>query len=156
MTYSEIDWFFTWKLFHWEFCWIYLALSVPIRFILVKGINRTSVRSKTLYVATSSVTLSLASTWFPVLPIIAGAFLAVTTRRFRSESLLISVPLLAVSLAIETSLIDAALFRVLLKQTVKQRLAMVFVANAVNAAIALTLGLIWAIHHMPVIEAALH
>jgi len=155
MTYSEIDWLVTWKLFHWEFCWIYLALGTPIRLILARRFE-TTLQRKILYLAVSNITLSLASTWFPVIPVIAGSLLTFLAGNPRGESLLISVPVVAVSLGTETSVIDAALLRLLLKSSVKPRLAALFIANLVNAILAVVLGLLWAVRHMPTFEAALN
>lgn len=153
MTYSGIDWLVTWKLFHWEFCWIYLALGIPIRLILTRGFE-TTMQRKILYLAVCNIILSLASTWFPVVPVIAGALL-LAGHTF-GLSLLISAPVVAVALAIETSVIDAILLRPLLKSSVRPRLAALLVANLVNATLALTLGLFWALRHMPIFEAALN
>ena len=154
MTYSEIDWFLTWKLFHREFFCIYVAVSVPIRLILARGFNTTSQGRGILYIAVSSITLSLASAWFPVIPIVVGAI--ALAGHPGGVSLLISAPLIAVSLAVETYFIDLILVRLFLRPVENRRYAAVLVANIVNAICAVTLGLAWAIHHMPTFEAALN
>ncbi len=71
------------------------------------------------------------------------------------ESILISAPIIAVSLGIETALVDAILFRLLLKDPVNGWSGPFFIANILNAAIALALGVAWAFHHMPSFVAAL-
>lgn len=133
---------------------MYLAVSVPIRFILARGFDSISRGRRSLYVAVSSVTLSLASTWFPVIPFVVGAL--TLAGHPGGESLVISVPVVALSMGIENSCIDAILLRLVLRRTVNRRYAAVLVANIVNAATALILGLIWAIHYMPTFEAGLH
>jgi hypothetical protein len=143
-----------WRLFHYQFCWIYLALGVPIRLILAGRFKAASVGKTNLYVLASSLISSIVSTWFPVVPIIAGAVLILVAGHPAGESILISVPLVAVSLAIETAFVDAILLRRLLKN-VNRRFMALLIANLLNAAIALALGLLWAFHHMPTFIAAL-
>ncbi len=55
-----------------------------------------------------------------------------------------------ISIGIETAFLDAVLFRVLLKESEKNRFVGLLIANILNASIALTLGLAWAFHHMPI------
>jgi hypothetical protein len=64
------------------------------------------------------------------------------------ESLLIGVPLVAISIGIETAFL-AVLFRMSLKESLKKRSASLLIANILNASIALALGLAWAFHHLP-------
>lgn len=71
------------------------------------------------------------------------------------ESILIGVPLVAVSLAMETAFVDAMLLRLLLKESVNRRFMALLIANLLNATIGLALGLLWAFHHMPTFIAAL-
>jgi hypothetical protein len=65
------------------------------------------------------------------------------------ESLVIGVPLVAISMGIETAFLDALLFRMLLKASAKKRFVSLLIANVLNASIALTLGLAWAFHDLP-------
>jgi len=53
-------------------------------------------------------------------------------------------------MGIETALLDAVLFRMLLKEFGKKRFMTLLIANILNASIALALGLAWAFHHMPI------
>jgi len=156
MAYSKIDWVVIWKLFHYQFCWIYLALGVPIRLILVRHFKTASVGKTILYVVVSSAISSLASTWFPVIPILAGALLTFVAGHSAGESLVISAPLVGVSLGIETSFIDGILLRLLLKSAINRRFVALLIANLVNATIAVALGLLWAFHRMPTFIAALN
>jgi len=69
--------------------------------------------------------------------------------------LLIGVPLVALSIGIETAIVDAVLLRWLLKESVKRQFVRLFITNILNASIALGLGLTWAFHHLPTFIAAL-
>ena len=151
---SSIDWLVTWKLFHHEFFWIYLVLAVPIRLILAGILETTTWRKRIVYVVVSSLVLSFASTWFPIIPVIAGSLLLIGHPN--GQSLVISAASVGVALGLQALVIDAAAFRLLLKTPVKPRLAALVAANLANAILALTLGLWWAIRHMPTFEAALN
>jgi hypothetical protein len=70
------------------------------------------------------------------------------------NSFLIGVPLVAISMGIETALLDAVLFRMLLKESGRKQFVPLLIANVFNASIALALGLTWAFHHLPVFEAS--
>ncbi len=154
MKYSSIDWLVTWKLFHYEFFWIYLSLGIPIRLILAGHLKIVLRKKRIFYLAASNLVLSLANTWFPIIPVIAGSLLLIGHPN--GQSLVISGALVGVSLGLQALVIDAAAFRLLVKTPVKPRLAALLVANLVNAILALTLGLLWAIRHMPTFEAALN
>jgi len=155
MTVSKIDWVVMWKLFHYEFCWIYLSVGVLIRLVLARRVRPASLGKTSLYVVASSTVSSLLSTWFPIAPILGGAMLIFIGGHSAGESILISAPIIAVSLGIETALVDAILFRLLLKDPVNGWSGPFFIANILNAAIALALGVAWAFHHMPSFVAAL-
>jgi hypothetical protein len=58
------------------------------------------------------------------------------------------------SMGIATAFLDAVLFRVLLKESVKKRFMSLLIANILNASIALALGLAWVFHHMPIFLAS--
>ena len=70
------------------------------------------------------------------------------------ESLLIGLPLVAISMGIETALLDALLFRLLLEQPVKKRFVSLLIANILNASTALVLGLAWVSHDLPIFVAS--
>src|SRR5690348_126349 len=118
MNYSGINWLVAWKLFHYEFFWIHLSLGVPIRLVFAgRRFKTASVRKRILYVAFSSVTSSLVSTWFPIIPLIGGTLLTVVAGQSVGESFVIGAPLIGVLLGVETSFIDAILVRLVLKST---------------------------------------
>jgi len=71
-----------------------------------------------------------------------------------AESRLISVPIVAVAMGVESALLNAALFRVLLKQPVKGRFVSLLIASISNASIALALVLAWEFHHPTIFLAA--
>jgi hypothetical protein len=56
-------------------------------------------------------------------------------------------------MGIETAFLDAVLFRLLLKESVKKRFVSLLIANILNASIALALGLAWAFRHLPIFVA---
>jgi hypothetical protein len=159
MTATRIDWVVMWKLFHNHFFWIYVTLGIPLRLILVRRLKVAPASKTTLYVFLSSFTSSLLCTWFPIIPIISGAVLILivgdAAGHAAGESLLIGVPLVAFSMAIETAVVDAVLLRWFLKESVNKRLVRLLVTNLLNASIALVLGLAWEFHHMPIFIAAL-
>lgn len=159
MAVSRIDWVVMWKLYHYQFFWIYLALGVPLRLILAGGFKPVLANKTSLYASVSSLASSLLSTWFPIVPIISGAVLMAAAGdlagQAAGESLLFGVPLVAVSMAIETAFVDALLFRLFLKASVDRRFMTLFITNIMNAALALALALAWAFHHLPIFIAAL-
>ena len=150
MTYSRIDWVVMWKLFHVQFFWIYLALGIPIRFVAVRRFGAASSRKTGLSVVVASFASSVFGTWLPIAPIFGvGLPLGLLGKTAVGESFLIGVPLVAISMGIETAFLDAVLFRMLLKESVKKRFVSLLIANILNASIALALGLAWAFHHLP-------
>jgi hypothetical protein len=61
------------------------------------------------------------------------------------------VPMVALLMGVETALLDAIFVRALLKGSARVGfMALLLVANVLNAAIALALGLAWAHRHMPI------
>jgi hypothetical protein len=153
MTFSKIDWVVMWKWYHDQFFLVYLALGIPLRFAAARRFGGSGSR-KSLSVVLASFASSIFSTWLPVIPIICVAALDFAAGDSAGESLLVGVPLVAFSMGIETALLDAALFRVLSKESVKNRFASLLIANILNASIALALGLAWAFHHPPIVVAA--
>jgi hypothetical protein len=154
MIVSKIDWTVTWKLFHYQFCWIYLSVGVPIRLFFGR-VKAVSLSKAGLYAIASSSLASLVSTCLPVVPLVGGAILVSVAGHTSSESILISAPIVAVSMGAETALVDAISFRVLLKGSVRVRFGALLIINILNATIALALGLAWAFRHMPIFIAAL-
>ena len=65
------------------------------------------------------------------------------------SSLTYPVPMVAVLMGVETALLDAIYVRVLLRGSARVGFMALLVANVLNAAIALALGLAWAYRHMP-------
>ena len=156
MTFPSIDWVVMWKLFHNQFFWIYLAFGIPIRFLAVRRFRAASASKTSLSVVVASFAASIFTTWLPIVPILGvGLPLSLIGRTAVGESLLIGVPLVAIAMGIETAFLDAVLFRVLLKESIKKRLMSLLIANILNASIALALGLAWAFHHMPIFLAFL-
>lgn len=150
MTASRFDWVVMWKLFHLQFFWIYLTLAIPIRFVTARHFGAASSRKTNLSVVVASFASSLFSTWLPIVPILGvGLPLGLLGRTAVGESTLIGVPLVAISMGIEATFLDAVLFCLLLKESVKERFVSLLIANVLNAAIALALGLAWAFHHLP-------
>jgi hypothetical protein len=154
MTLSRIDWVVMWKLFHYQFFCTHLAIGIPLRLVAARSFGPASASKTSLSVVVTSFASSIFSTWLPVVPVICGGVLAVTVGVAYGESFLIGVPLVAVSMGIETAFLDAVLFRVLLKESIKKRLGVLLVANTLNAAIAFAVLLAWASHHMPIFIAA--
>jgi hypothetical protein len=148
-----------WKLFHYHFFWIYLILGIPLRLVLVRGFNAVPASKTRLYVVISAFASSLMCTWFPIVPIIFGAALILAAGdaagHAAGESLLIGVPLVAVSMGIETAFADAMLLRCLLREFVNRQFLRLLITNILNASIALAFGLAWAFKHLPIFVAAL-
>jgi hypothetical protein len=57
-------------------------------------------------------------------------------------------------MGIETALLDAVLFCMLLKESGRKQFVPLLIANVFNVSISLALGLTWAFHHLPVFEAS--
>jgi hypothetical protein len=105
----------------------------------------------------ASVASSIFSTWLSIAPILGvGLPLGLLGKTGVGESLLIGVPLVAISMGVETAFLDAVLFHLLLKEPVKKRFVSLHIANILNASIALALGLAWAFHHLPTFVANAH
>ena len=159
MTVPKIDWVVMWKLFHFQFFWIYATLGVLLRVVLMRSFKMVQSRQTRLYIGMSSFASSLLCTWFPVFPIILVGMLMLAVRDARGraigESLLISGPLVVVSIGMETAIVDAVLMHWLLRQSGKRKLVRLFVMNMMNAVIALAVGLAWAFRHPPNFVAAL-
>jgi hypothetical protein len=153
MTFSRIDWVVMWKLYHVKFFWIYLALGIPLRFVAARSFGAST--SKTTFsVVVASFVSSVFCTWLPIVPVICCAALVLAGARAVVELRLISVPVVAVAMGIETVFLDAALFRMLLKQPVKRRFVSLLIANTLNASIALAVVLAWEFHHPTIFLAA--
>jgi hypothetical protein len=122
------------------------------------GFQGSSGEQNESYIVVSSFASSLLCTWFPIVPIISGAVLILAAGgaagHAAGESLPIGVPLVAVSMGMETAFVDAVLMRWLLKESAKQFVRLL-ITNILNASIALALGLAWALHHLPLFIAAL-
>ena len=146
----RIDWVVMWKLFHIQFFWVYLALGIPVRFVVIRRFGAASSRKAGLSVVVASFVSSVFGTWLPIAPVFGvGLPLGLLGKTAVGESLLIGVPLVAISMGIETASLDAVLFGMLLKESVKKRFVSLLIANILNASIALALGLAWAFHHLP-------
>src|ERR1700676_5195261 len=122
MTFSKIDWVVMWKWYHDQFFLTYLALGIPLRLAAARRFGGSGSR-KRLSVVITSFASAIFSTWLPIIPIISVAALDFAAGDSVGESLLFGVPLVAFSMAIETALLDTALFRVLSKEPVKNRFA---------------------------------
>lgn len=155
MIVAKIDWTVMWKLFHYQFCWIYLSAGIPIRLFFARRVNPVSLGKTAVYAIASSALASLVNTWLPIIPLVGGAILVNIVGYAASASTLITVPMVAVSMGLETALVDAVLCRVLLKGAARVRFRALLVLNTLNAIIALALGLAWAFSHMPIFIAAL-
>jgi len=144
------SWAVMWKLFHRQFWWICLVVGVPIRFLLARWGNTTSATKAGSYAIASGIVASTVSTWFPVIPLAGGAILLNLFENAASESsLTYPVPMVAVLMGVETALLDAIFVRVLLRGSARVGFMALLVANVLNTAIALALGLAWAYRHMP-------
>lgn len=152
MIVSKVDWVIMWKLFHYQFWGICLCVGVPVRFLLARQGKTMSARMAFLYAIASSLLASTLSTWFPVIPLAGGAILVNLAGPASGESTLITVPMVAVLMGVETALLDMIFFRIL-KNSPHVRFRVVLVINILIAALALTLGLAWAYRHMPIFVA---
>jgi hypothetical protein len=155
MSESKITWVIMWKFFHYQFWWIYLGIGVPMRLFLARRLKTVSLGKAVLYATTSSLLASFLSTWFPVIPLAGGAILINTAGYAASESTLITVPMVAVLMGLESALVEAVFVRVALKGSACVRFRELLALNTLNATIALALGLLWAFRHMPIFIAAL-
>ena len=130
-----------------------MVVGVPIKFLLARWGKTTSATKAGSYAIASSVVVSTLSTWFPVIPLAGGLILV---NLFSSESNpAYPVPMVAVLMGVETAFLDAIFVRLLLKGSARVGFMALLVANVLNAAIALALGLAWAHRHMPIFIAAL-
>lgn len=155
MIVSKIDWVVMWRVFHNQFWSIYLWVGIPIRFFLARWAKTISASKASSYAVAASIAASTVSTFFPVIPLAGGAILISLAGHVASESTLITVPMVAVLMGVETALLDALYVRVLLKGSVRVGFRVVLLVNVLNATIALAIGLAWAYRHMPIFIAAL-
>jgi len=111
----------------------------------------TAARTSGFATLASAVSSAL-NTWFPILPLFC-AFILISLPRHSPDANL-SVPLVAVTMGAEAALLDWVLFRLVMKKSLKGRVAWVLVANLLHASIALSLGLVWVVHHPTMMIAA--
>jgi hypothetical protein len=139
MTYWTIDWLIRWKWYHYQFFWLFLTIGVPLRVLAARHFG-TSAGKGRLSAVVVSIASSAIGVWVPIIPAIC-----VTLCQWIGvhESLLIGVPLVGFAMAVQTAFIDAVLFRILLKETVKSRFRLLLIANTLNATIAFAIGLAW-------------
>jgi hypothetical protein len=122
-----------------------MALGIPIRFVTVRRLGAASSRKTGVSVVVASFASSVFGAWLPLAPIFGIELpLGLLGKTAVGESVRIAVPLVAISMGIETAFLDAVLFRKLLKESVKKRSVSLLIANILNASIALALGLAWA------------
>ena len=107
----------------------------------------------------ASFASSLLCTWVPIVPIVCGALLILAAGDVAGHviggSLWIGVPLIAVSMGIETAFLDAVLWRWLFRESAKKGFVRLLITNVLNASIALALALTWAFRHLPLFIATL-
>jgi hypothetical protein len=108
-----------------------------------------------IYAITSGLLASFLSTWFPVIPLAGGAILVNLAGYPASESTLITVPIVAVLMGLESALVEAVFVRVLLKGSSRVRFRALLVLNTLNPTVAPALGLAWAFGHIPTFIATL-
>ncbi|HVM91687.1 MAG TPA: hypothetical protein VMT67_02690 [Terriglobales bacterium] len=158
MSVPTIDWVVLWKLFHLHFFLIYAVIGVPLRLLIGVRKEARSANRARLYAFISSFSMSLLCTWLPIIPIIMGALLMLTTGdrigHAASGSFFIGVPLVAVSMGIETALVEWLFSRWLLDQSVRTRFVRLLIIGVLNSSIALTVGLAWVSHRMPIFIAS--
>jgi hypothetical protein len=155
MIFSGIDWVVMWRLFHHLFFWIYLALGIPLRAVVARRFGAAGTGKTSPFALAASVASAAFNTWFPILPVACVIALDSVEGDAAGQSFFIGVPLVAVAMATEGALVDAVLFRVLLKESVKKRFVSLLIANVLNSSIALALSLTWAFHHLrPIIATA--
>jgi hypothetical protein len=131
--------------------------TIPDRFVAARTFGAASLRKKSLSVVVVSLVSSVFSTWLPIVPILGvGVIEACLGTAAVADSFLIVVPLVAIAMGIETAFIDTMLFRMLLKESGKEAIYALLIANIFNASIALALGLAWAFHHLPIFEATVN
>jgi hypothetical protein len=153
MTFSGVDWTILWKLHHVLFFWIYFTVGIPIKAILAWRVGVSSTARTSGFAMLASVVSSGFNTWFPILPIFC-AFILISLAGYASENFFTSLPLVALTMGAEGALLDWALVRIIVRKSVKGRVAWVLVANVLNASIALALGLTWVVHHPTMMIAA--
>jgi hypothetical protein len=154
MTISGFDWTILWKLHHVLFFWIYFTVGIPTKAVLAWRVGVSSTARTSGFATLASVVSSGFNTWFPILPVSCAFILINLAGYTATENLFTSLPLVAVTMGAEAALLDWMLFRVIIKKSVKGRVAWVLVANVLNASIALALGLTWVVHHPTMMIAA--
>jgi len=154
MTFSGVDWTMLWKLHHVLFFWIYFTVGVPIKAVLAWRVGLGSTLRTSGFAILASVVSSGFNTWVPILPVFCAFILVNLAGYAVSENLIISLPLVGLTMGAEAALLDWALFHIIIKKPVKGRVVWVLVANVLNASIALALSLTWAVHHRTMMIAA--
>jgi hypothetical protein len=155
MRFSNVDWTILWKLHHLRFFWIYLTLGIPLKGLLAWHLEAGSAVKTSASAVLSSFASSVASTWFPILPIACTLMLNGLVGGTAGQSLFVSLPIVALAMGIEAAFLDWVLFRVLMKESVKRQFVWVLIANVLNASIALGIGLAWVAHHPTMMIATL-
>jgi hypothetical protein len=147
MTFSGVDWTILWKLYHYQFFWLYLTIGIPLRFVVARRFGTASIGKTNLRATIASFASSVLNTWVPIVPIAAA--LVVAQVDGGGSSVGAGVPLVALSMAAEGALLDVLIFRILMGKSGINRLVALLVVNILNASIALSLSLAWIRHNPP-------
>ena len=154
MTFSGVEWTILWKLHHLRFFWIYFIFAVPLKGALTWHIGVGSTVRKGACAVLSSFASAVLNVWFPILPIVSALLLNRLIGAAAGHSLLVSLSVVALSMGAEAALLDWLLFRIWMKASVNPRLVSVLIANMLNAAVALAVGLTWVVPHPTMMTAA--
>src|ERR1043166_4504191 len=143
MTNPGVDWTTMWRWYHFKFFWILLAVGVLFRIVVARRYERTPWKKTNLFAITASVVSSVCAAWFPILPVLFGGLLTIAVGVFTASSLFVAAPLVAISMAIQTALIDVAILRLLLNISPKKSFVGLFFENLFITSLALSLVLAW-------------
>jgi len=118
MFLPKIDWLVVWKIYHYPFFfWSYAALSLATRALMLRRVDPAS-PFKTWLLSSSASLLVVPA--MPFLAVPAFMLVALVAGRVGVYSFFMAVPI-AVSLGSAGALVDAILFRLLLRKTVGKK-----------------------------------
>lgn len=142
---AGIDWLICWRFYHNAFFLIYLLTSLPTGAFL--SLKLRSHRTKRLWIALLfAFGTAAVNTWLPLIPIAGGGALALLGSAELAQSKSLGLPVVAICMAIEASLLQFALIRFVAKND-RLSFLQVFASNLTSAPFALVFALIWILRH---------
>ena len=151
---NGVDWVVLWKLYRYWFFVLYVVISLPCKFRLLR--TPTAPKPKIgILSAISSVACPASNVWFPLIPILGTTLIcALTGRDAYNQPIRFIVPAVAVLMGIQAAALDAAIICIAFRnQREPSGWRNIFTINAGTALVAVGIACWWITRHPPIIIA---